>query len=73
MMKQASKYHVKKVNDQSRLRERQLDTILDQRNICSATDCTGLIPNGIVDEDELRSYEELYPYLPFDEEPFEDE
>lgn len=30
---------------------------------CSATDCTGLIPAGITDDD-LESYEQLYPYLP---------
>ncbi|HCT91579.1 MAG TPA: hypothetical protein DF613_09425 [Lachnospiraceae bacterium] len=29
----------------------------------SATDCTGLIPAGITD-DELDAYEQLYPYLP---------
>jgi hypothetical protein len=30
----------------------------------SAQDCTGLIPAGPVDEDELEAYEELYPFLP---------
>lgn len=72
-MKPTSKYHVKKINSQAQLRDRELDTVLDQTSICSATDCTGLIPKGIVDDDEIRSYEELYPYLPFEDEPFEDE
>lgn len=31
---------------------------------CSAQDCTGVIPAGPVDENELENYEELYPYLP---------
>lgn len=31
----------------------------------SAQDCTGLIPAGITDEDELENYEELYPFLPY--------
>ncbi|MBR5509615.1 MAG: hypothetical protein IKV59_06140 [Lachnospiraceae bacterium] len=30
----------------------------------SAQDCTGLIPAGPVDENELEAYEELYPFLP---------
>lgn len=30
----------------------------------SAQDCTGLIPAGPVDEEELEAYEELYPFLP---------
>ncbi len=31
---------------------------------CSTQDCTGLIPRGPVDEEELEAYEELYPFLP---------
>ena len=31
---------------------------------CSSTDCTGLIPRGIIDEEELEAYEALYPYRP---------
>ena len=31
---------------------------------CSATDCTGLIPAGPVDEEELKSYEAVYHYQP---------
>lgn len=30
---------------------------------CSSTDCTGLIPAGMVSEAELEAYEELYPSL----------
>lgn len=32
--------------------------------VCSAGDCTGLIPSLPRDEEEILSYEELYPYLP---------
>ena len=35
-----------------------------EQTISSATDCTGLIPAGITDEEELEHYYELYPYLP---------
>ena len=31
---------------------------------CSMQDCTGLIPNGPVDEETLERYEEIYPVLP---------
>lgn len=31
---------------------------------CSMGDCTGLIPAGPVDEQEMADYEELYPFLP---------
>lgn len=30
----------------------------------STQDCTGLIPEGSVDEQMLEDYEELYPFLP---------
>ena len=30
----------------------------------STQDCTGLIPAGPVDEEEMDQYEELYSYLP---------
>lgn len=36
----------------------------DYLSSASATDCTGLIPAGITDEDEIAYYEELYPFLP---------
>lgn len=39
------------------------DVVDDLLCTCSATDCTGLIPAGITDED-LEAYEQLYPYLP---------
>jgi hypothetical protein len=31
---------------------------------CSALDCTGLIPAGITDPEELNSYEAIYPFRP---------
>ena len=33
-------------------------------NAASTQDCTGLIPSGPVNEDELTSYETVYHYLP---------
>ena len=33
-------------------------------NACSSTDCTGLIPSGPMNEDELESYEAVYHYQP---------
>lgn len=32
------------------------------RNICSSTDCTGLIPALPSSEDELEAYEEMYAF-----------
>ena len=42
-------------------KENETDTDL---GTCSTTDCTGLIPSGITDEEEIEHYTELYPYLP---------
>lgn len=33
-------------------------------NAASAQDCTGLIPSGVVNEDELEFYEDVYHYQP---------
>lgn len=33
-------------------------------NAASTQDCTGLIPSGPVNEDELESYETVYHYQP---------
>lgn len=33
-------------------------------NAASTQDCTGLIPSGVVNEDELEAYEEVYHYQP---------
>lgn len=33
-------------------------------NAASTQDCTGLIPAGPVNEDELESYEDVYHYQP---------
>ncbi len=30
----------------------------------SSTDCTGLIPSAVLDENEFESYKELYSFLP---------
>lgn len=36
----------------------------DYLKASSAQDCTGLIPRGIAEEDEVENYQELYPFLP---------
>lgn len=36
----------------------------DYVKVSSAQDCTGLIPAGIQDDEEVKNYEELYPFLP---------
>lgn len=36
----------------------------DTMQVSSASDCTGLIPAGTTDEQELEMYEELYDFLP---------
>lgn len=36
-------------------------------HICSATDCTGLIPAGHKDGEVYERYEALYPYQPNEE------
>ena len=36
----------------------------DFLTVSSAQDCTGLIPAGIQNEEEVEKYEELYPFLP---------
>ena len=36
----------------------------DYLKASSAQDCTGLIPAAPQSEEELESYEELYPFLP---------
>lgn len=33
-------------------------------NACSTTDCTGLIPSLPQSEEELESYNDLYPFRP---------
>ena len=37
---------------------------LQMLDICSATDCTGLIPSLPQSDGEITSYEELYHFLP---------
>ena len=36
----------------------------DDLRLCSSMECTGLIPALPENEDQLESYEELYPFLP---------
>ncbi len=49
---------------ESKLNGKKIDLVRDMEfNACSATDCTGLIPSAIVDESQIESYEEIYPYL----------
>lgn len=31
---------------------------------CSTMDCTGLIPATPETEDEMKAYEDIYPYIP---------
>ncbi len=40
------------------------DEALYNLDICSATDCTGLIPAMPQSANEITSYEELYHFLP---------
>lgn len=40
------------------------DDFMADRSLCSATDCTGLIPALPVSEGEIASYEQLYHFLP---------
>lgn len=39
-------------------------TMETQMDICSATDCTGLIPALPASDSEITSYEQLYHFLP---------
>lgn len=43
--------------------EEETDTMYDL-DICSATDCTGLIPAMPASGSEITSYEQLYHFLP---------
>ena len=40
------------------------ENIFDMCNICSTTDCTGLIQVVPRTEAEMEAYEELYPFRP---------
>lgn len=58
------KYQDLSPNNQNTTQDRyHTDTTEDLLCTSSATDCTGLIPAGITD-DELDAYAQLYPYLP---------
>lgn len=53
----------KKKKSSSLVSESGEDTLYD-RSLCSATDCTGLIPALPVTDSEIDSYEALYHFLP---------
>lgn len=44
--------------------EQLIDSYDYLSNAASAQDCTGLIPSGVKDVDELEAYNELYHYRP---------
>ena len=46
------------------IRDRLIDSYDYLANAASAQDCTGLIPGGVKDVDELEAYNELYHYRP---------
>jgi len=48
---------------QERFSDLEEESLLDL-DICSATDCTGLIPALPQSGSEITSYEELYHFLP---------
>jgi hypothetical protein len=63
---------VKHEKNQKQLRDAQLDTVMDQLGVCSANECTGMIPEAIMDESEQESYEDIYPYILPEDEPFDE-
>ena len=50
------------------MKEKENQKLIDSydylSNAASAQDCTGLIPGGVKDVDELEAYNELYHYRP---------
>lgn len=58
----------KKENTQGRFTDYCINTEEDSEimnlDICSATECTGLIPALPETESEITSYEQLYHFLP---------
>ncbi|MCI7263072.1 MAG: hypothetical protein MR562_07670 [Clostridiaceae bacterium] len=40
------------------------DDFMGSGSLCSATDCTGLIPTLPLSDSEITSYEQLYHFLP---------
>lgn len=44
--------------------ENSIGDSMYERSLCSATDCTGLIPALPASDSELASYEALYHFLP---------
>ncbi len=46
------------------LQEEAQDSFYNITKAASSTDCTGLVPSGILDEAESESYSELYAIHP---------
>ena len=44
--------------------EQLIDSYDDLSNAASAHDCTGLIPGGVQDVEEVEAYNEIYHYRP---------
>ena len=50
--------------DKKKTNEEIDENIFEMCNVCSTTDCTGLIQVVPKTEEELKAYEDLYPYKP---------
>lgn len=46
------------------MKKENLEDSLDDLQVCTTMDMTGLIPAGNVSEEDLEDYKELYPFLP---------
>ncbi len=51
-------------NEASMKNEPMEDDFMGGGSLCSATDCTGLIPTLPLSDSEITSYEQLYHFLP---------
>ena len=54
----------KRSKSESSANQEIIDSYDFMSNAASTHDCTGLIPAGPVDEEELESYEAVYHYQP---------
>ena len=54
----------KAINNSQSENQKIIDSYDFMSNAASSQDCTGLIPAGPVDEEELKSYEAVYHYQP---------
>lgn len=55
--------NTKKESDSSKTEVLDLSDSCFTNSLCSARECTGLIPSPPQTEAELDSYEEMYPFL----------